>query len=169
MSTWPLTFTRQAQFLAVAGLGLWVLSGLCQVWEVLAVQSPDSPFHLGVLAGPVAQLRSHCFGLGAVCVGLSCLWPLFKLEPGWLLLGVFFAGVVLETAALTWAAASGMLAAQVFDPRPDARLMLYLRAFGHALNLIAGVAFFVCSARSLRLRVEAGGSAREQNSPNAPS
>lgn len=152
MSNWPLMFTKQARLLAVVGLGLWVLSGLCQVWEVLAVQSPDSPFHFGVLAGPVVQLRSHCFALGAVCVGLSCLWPVLGLESGWLLLGAFLTGALFETAALTWAAANGMLAVQVFDPRPDARLMLYLRAFGHGLSLLAGIAFFVSAARTASQR-----------------
>lgn len=143
MFSWPLKFSRHARVLAVVGLGLWLLAGICEVWEVLAVQSPDSPFHFGVLAGPVSQLRGHCFGLGTLSVGLACLWPLFGIERGWLLLATFLTGASLETLALSWAAACGMLAAQVFDPRPDARLMLYLRALGHGLVLLAGVGFFV--------------------------
>src|SRR5690349_4408757 len=102
-----LTFTAQARVLALVGVGLWLLASACQVWEVLAVQSPDSPFHLGVLAGPVAQLRAHCFGLGTVCAGLALLWPLFQIERGWWLLATFLGGALLETAALTWAATSG--------------------------------------------------------------
>ena len=143
-SSWPLKFSGHARLLAVFGLGLWLAAGICEVWEVLAVQSPDSPFHLGVLAGPVTQLRGHCFGLGTLSVGLACLWSLFghraaRLAPA---RTAFLAGASLETLALLWAAASGMLAAQVFDPRPDARLMLYLRALGRGLVLLAGTGFF---------------------------
>ncbi|MFT3925577.1 MAG: hypothetical protein QM778_23760 [Myxococcales bacterium] len=144
-------FTQvQARVLAVVGLALWLLAGGSEVWEVLAVQAPDSPFHLGLLAGPVAQLRAHSFGLGAVCIGMACCWNLFGPACGWLWASVFLAGAALETTALLWAAGHGMLAVQVFDPRADARLVLYVRAAGHTLSWLAGLALWVRALRSWR-------------------
>jgi hypothetical protein len=40
-----------------------------------------------------------------------------------------------------------VLAIQVFDPRPDVRMLLYARAAGHALSLLAG---FALLARALQ-------------------
>ena len=142
----------QARVLAVVGLALWWLAGATEVWEVLAAQSPDSPFHLGLLVGPVAQLRAHAFGLGTVCLGLACAWGWFGRAQGWLWAGVFLAGAGIEIGALLWAAAHGMLAVQVFDPRADARLVLYVRALGHGLSWVAGGALLVHALRALRTR-----------------
>ncbi len=150
MAAAPLTFTAQARVLGLTGLAGWLLACACQVWEVLASQSPGSPLHFGLLPGPVAQLRGHCFEFGVLCVGLAVLWSLFQLERGWLLVGALLLGGAIETAALTWAAARGMLAVQAFDPRADARLAFYARALGHGLTLLTLTAFFVQGLLSAR-------------------
>jgi hypothetical protein len=144
-------FSGETRLLLVLGLTLWLVSGLSQVWEVLAAQSPDSPFHFGVLTGPVAQLRATSFGMGAMCMGLAWGWGAwFGPGQGRVILGLFLLGVALETAALWIAAARGLLAVQFFDPRPDAQVLLVLRAVGHGLCLASGVALLIKAIRSLR-------------------
>jgi hypothetical protein len=151
MSTHAPAASGHARLLALAGLGFWLLSGAAEVWEVLASQSPDSPWHLGVLAGPVAQLRNHSFGFGTLLTALAWLWPAwFSPGEGRLALAACLTGAGLETGALLWAAARGMLAVQAFDPRPDARLMLILRALGHVLWLLGGAAILLRGLRGAR-------------------
>jgi hypothetical protein len=151
MSTRAEALSGEARLLAFVGLSLWLFAGLAEIWEVLAFQAPDSPFHLGVLSGPVGQLRSHSFGLGCMALILAWLWPKLAApgEARWIL-GCLLAGALLELLALSWAASRGMLAVQVFDPRPDARSMLYARALGHGLCLIAGVGLWLRALGKLR-------------------
>ena len=50
--------------LARLALSLCCISALACVWELFALQVPDSPFHFGVLSGPIVQLRNFSFALG---------------------------------------------------------------------------------------------------------
>src|SRR4051812_16025492 len=116
----------ESRLLIVVGLALWLLAGVSSVWEVLALQAPESPFHLGILAGPISQLRSFSFGLGTGLVFVAWLWPhVFGAGSGRLVLALLTFGALVQTGALLAAAAHGMLAVQVFDPRADARTLLY--------------------------------------------
>ena len=126
------------------GLSLWLTTGLCGVWEVLALQPPDSPLHLGVLAGPIAQLGSLTFALGTVHIALALCWrTLYAADEGKAVVVLLVLGTLLQVLALFYAASRGLMAVQILDPRGDARLALYGRGMGHALTLGAGVAVLV--------------------------
>jgi len=64
-----------SRMLLRVGLLLWLAAAVASAWEVLALQPPDSPFHLGVLAGPIAQLYTMAFALGAAFMLLGLWWP----------------------------------------------------------------------------------------------
>lgn len=134
--------------LLLLGLGLCVLSALSCVWEMLALQMPDSPMHVGVLAGPIAQLRNFSFGLGVGSLVLSLCWPqLFAAGTGKVVAWLWLAGALLHVAALCYAATQGMVSVQFFDPRLDARVVVYTRAIAHALSVGA---LLMVSARAVR-------------------
>lgn len=126
-----------ARLLRLTGLGLWLLAAVAAVWELLALQPPASPLHLGVLAGPIAQLCSFAFALGSAGLVASLLWPSFY--PDGRGHGAAFclvAGALIHVAALAYAASAGILAVQLLDPRADARYTLYARAVGHGLTAL---------------------------------
>lgn len=126
------------------GLLLWLVAALASVWELLALQPPDSPLHLGVLAGPIGQLSGFAFAHGSVLVLMAACWTAWSSRwIAWLLA----VGALTHVGALTYAAAQGLLAVQLLDPRLDARLTLYVRAAGHALTTAALLA---AGLRSLR-------------------
>ncbi len=153
MSTESAVFPWSSRLLSLVGLVLWLVALLAAVCEVLASQAPASPFHWGVLPGPFAQLQTQCFWLGTLLMGLAWMWPRWLGAGGgrvslWLLVS----GAILESGSLLWAAASGMLAVQINDPRGDARLMFYGRALGHALVLLGALSLLPAALRSLRSR-----------------
>jgi hypothetical protein len=121
----------EARLLTRLGLVLWLAAALATVWELLALQPPDSPLHLGVLAGPIAQLRNFAFAHGVAALVIARLQP--ARWQAWLLA----LGAVLHVLALGYASARGLIAVQLLDPRLDARLALYARAFAHSLTLVA--------------------------------
>jgi hypothetical protein len=135
----------EARSLIRLGISLWFLAALAAIWEVTALQPPDSPAHLGILAGPIGQLRNFAFAYGCVAA-LLALAPVWGPGSRWMA-GSLALGALLHVGALGYAASRGLLAVQIFDPRLDARLVLYLRGFAHALTMFAlGSAL----ARSLR-------------------
>ena len=120
-------------------------------WEFLALQMPDSPFHFGVLSGPIAQLRNFSALLGVGALALAPLWPaLYARGEGRLVLALVLAASCVLLATLAYAASQGMVGAQLLDPRGDARLVAYARALGHGLLTLA-LALLVLRAL-LRLR-----------------
>jgi hypothetical protein len=122
----------EARVLVRSGLALWLVAAMAAVWEVLAMQSFESPARVGLLAGPVGQLRGYAFGLGAVLLVAGWLWSrLYGESRGRLVLGLLAGGAVLHTLVLAYAAFHGMVAVQVFDPRPDARWVVMLRGLAH--------------------------------------
>lgn len=144
----PMESRFEVRLLLRISFGLWLLAALACVWEVLALQPPDSPLHVGVLASPVAQLRGFSFGLGCVGAVMALCWErLYDVGRGRVVALSFALGALLHTAALSYAAARGLLAIQAFDPRADARYALYIRALAHALTMLSIAAL---SARALR-------------------
>lgn len=139
--THPMTspaLSLDARVLVRSGLVLWLVAGFATVWEVLAMQGPDSPLRVGIVVGPITQLRGFAFALGAVCFVAAWLWPaLYAPGKGRITLAALVAGSALHVAALLYAASQGMVAVQAFDPRPDAPLLFIARALGHALCLLA--------------------------------
>lgn len=133
----------EPHLLCVVGLALWLVSAFACVWEVLALQPPDSPLHLGILAGPIAQLVGFSFALGTGALVLSALWPsLYEPGEGRLVTALFVVGAVLQVGALTYAASHGLLAIQVLDPRADVRVTLYVRALAHGATATSIFAIF---------------------------
>jgi hypothetical protein len=119
-------------------LVLWSLAALAAVWEGMAMQAPDSPFHVGVLAGPIGQLRGYTFAVGTGMLGAAWLWPwLYPQGKGRFSLAALILGALLSTAALAYAALHGMIGAQLIDPRPDARAIAVARGAGHVLLMSA--------------------------------
>jgi hypothetical protein len=140
----------EARLLIRAALGLWLLSGVAVVWEVLAMQWPDSPFHVGVLAGPVGQLRGFAFALGAALALSAWLWPhLYGAGAGRYAMTLLLAGSAIHVGALVYAALEGMVGVQILDPRADARWLVLTRGLGHALMLVALGDGFVRALRRL--------------------
>lgn len=121
------------------GVLLCLISALACVWELLALQMPLSPFHVGVLSGPIAQLRAFSFGLGLGALALSLWWKaLFGDNAGRLWLSVLVSATLLQVIALMYAAVRGIIGVQLLDPRADARFVAYARVLSHAL-LSAGL------------------------------
>jgi hypothetical protein len=138
-----------SRLLVRVGLSLWLCAGFACVWEVLALQPPDSPLHLGVLAGPIAQLVTVSFALGTVHILVGRWWPaLYALGEGQVVAGLLAIGAVIHVLALFYAASSGLMAVQLLDPRADARFALYARGLGHALTLSGGVGVLLRAVRS---------------------
>jgi hypothetical protein len=103
---------------------------------------------VGVLAGPIAQLSTFAFALGAVSVLVGLLWPwLYAEGQGRVVAGLLVVGALLHVAALLLAASRGLLAIQLLDPRGDARSLLYAR--GCAL-CFTGAGLLMLLVRSAR-------------------
>ncbi|MEY4514613.1 MAG: hypothetical protein RLZZ450_6735 [Pseudomonadota bacterium] len=137
-----------SRLLVRVGLCLWLSAGLACVWEVLALQPPDSPLHLGVLAGPIAQLASISFGLGTVHIIVGYWWSsLYTAGEGKLVAWLLAIGAIVQVLALLYAASRGLMAVQLLDPRLDARMALYARGFGHGLTLAGGIIVLLRAVR----------------------
>jgi hypothetical protein len=142
---------RATRSLVLVGLWLCLVGGVACVWELLALQMPDSPFHVGVLSGPIAQLRNFSFGLGLGLLVLSMLWRSLysEGEARWLLFTLIGAAL-LQAGALGYAAGQGMVGVQLLDPRLDARLVVYVRLLAYAALLVGLVTLLVRAARRSR-------------------
>jgi len=138
----------QTRILVRVALALWLLAIFASVWETLALQAPDSPLHFGILAGPIAQLRDQSFALGVGLFVAALLWPFTHASAkGTFTLIALLAGAVISTAAVTYAANEGILGAQAFDPRVDARRVLYARGVGLFLLALGVLDLLVRSLR----------------------
>jgi hypothetical protein len=122
-----------ARLLLRLGLALWVVAILASAWELLALQPPDSPLHVGVLAGPIAQLSTFAFAHGAAAWLLALGWTRLVEDGRWLAWS-FTCGSLLHVGALVYAAARGLLAVQLLDPRADARFAVYMRVLGQLVT-----------------------------------
>jgi hypothetical protein len=147
----PATLPFEAQLLLRVGLALWLLSAGACVWELLALQPPDSPLRVGVLASPVAQLRNFSFALGSGALIVALLWRHLYVDGGGRTVALLLSsGALLHVAALCFTAARGLLAVQLLDPRADARYAVYTRAVAHALTTTALLALLLRRARAPR-------------------
>jgi len=138
------------RILVRVALLLLCLSAAAAAWEFLALQIPDSPFHVGVLSGPIAQARNFSAALGLTALALAPRWPgLYGPGEGRLVLALALVGTFVLIAALFYAAAQGMVGAQLLDPRLDARLLAYARALGHGLLCLTALLLLVRALRAL--------------------
>lgn len=138
----------ESRLLVRVGLFLCWIAALACVWEVLALQPPDSPLHIGVLSGPIAQLRGFSFALGLGMIATGAVWSsLYEPGQGRPIALALAAGAVLHVIMLAYAASRGLIAVQAFDPRADARFALYGRAFAHLLTWLGLSALCVRALR----------------------
>lgn len=128
----------ETRLLIRVALVLWLLAAFSTAWEALALQAPDSPLHFGILAGPIGQLRDQSFAQGVALLAAAWLWPFTHgTGRGHLTLALLLSATLVSTAALSYAAAEGILGTQAFDPRDDARRVLYARGIGLGLWIVA--------------------------------
>lgn len=115
-------------------LVLLVLGALAGGWEILASQSPYSPFRLGVLPEPIGQLRGTAITLGLLVLAAAWLlpWVAPNEEPTYLVLAMHI-GAVLTLAAMAYGAATGMMGLQIDDVRVDAQALLAVRVTGESI------------------------------------
>jgi hypothetical protein len=125
---------------AVIRLGIVTLmaAAAASAWELLALQAPGSPVHIGMLPGPIAALRELCIVLGLLQLGTGLLLPWANLprEPR-ISIALLHVGTLLAVAAQLYGAALGMSGVQLLDLRPDALPLFIARQGGLGLCVVA--------------------------------
>lgn len=124
---------------SILRLACWVLlaAALAGIWEILAAQAPGSPLYLGMLPGPITDLRESALVLGVLLVLGSLISG--DQDPGWRWFWVLGAGCVLTLLSGLYGAAMGMHGTQLFDLRADAAWLFLAKQLGRAL-VFAGLA-----------------------------
>lgn len=132
-----MTLRPSARALVRLAIGLLVVGALAGGWEILASQSPYSPFRLGVLPAPIAQLRGTAITLAVLLFSAAWLlpWVAPDDEPTYLVTGLYI-GSLLTLAALLYGASTGMMGLQIDDVRTDARVLLATRVTGMVILLL---------------------------------
>lgn len=116
------------------GVALLVVAAGAGVWEMLAMQVPSAEYRVGVLPGPIGQLREMGSVLGLACVGLAWLVPFVaKDREPWALCIALHAGAVITLGAMIYGATTGMYGVQIWDPRPDSQALFIVRWTGQAI------------------------------------
>jgi hypothetical protein len=153
---------------AVIRLGIVTLiaAAAASVWELLALQAPGSPVHIGMLPGPIATLRELCLVLGLLQLGAGLLLPWVSLprEPR-VAIALLHVGTLLAVAAQVYGAALGMNGVQLLDLRHDALPLFVARQGGLALCVLALLALARGSLRQLPASSEAKGVAERPSAP----
>jgi len=128
--------TPSVRTLLRAALLLLLVASGASLWAVLARQAPGSPLYLGVLPGPIDAVRNSAAFLGFGFLGASWLLPHVASERAsrWLVI-LACAGAGLDVGAGLYAAAQGLHAVQLVDPRPDIGPIVTLKYLGEALLL----------------------------------
>ena len=124
--------------LAVVLLLVAVAAG---VWELLASQVPDSRFHVGILPGPVGQLRNAATTLALILFAAAWLMPWAARagkEPRWLVV-LAYVGSIVTIVSLAYGATTGMYGVQIEDPRPDSRLLFAARSIGQGILVVCAL------------------------------
>ncbi len=124
------------------GLGLLGVAAFGVVAHTLAAQGPSSPWWLGVLPGPVAQLRDTSALLGVLLLAGA---PYVSARPGerepFGLVGALYVGTAVVLVTLAIGATTGMYGVQIEDPRPASRWLFRARTAGELVLVGALVAF----------------------------
>ena len=116
--------------LALASLGL---AAFVAVWELAARQAPFTLFAIRQLPGPIAQLREHLLFFGLLAMGTSWALPVaFPEEAPARFRRSMLASHIALGLALLYAAATGRMALQLWDPRPIAVVSSVLRVVSEA-------------------------------------
>ena len=133
--------------LALALLGV---AAVGVVVHTLAAQGPSSPWWLGILPGPVEQLRDASALLGALLLAAA---PYVSAREGerepWRLVIALYLGSVIVLITLAIGATSGMYGVQIEDPRIASRWLFRARSLGE-LILFGGLVAFARRAWKTR-------------------
>ncbi|MFW6050392.1 MAG: hypothetical protein ACODAU_04415 [Myxococcota bacterium] len=123
-----------ARALVRLAVALLIGGALAGGWEILASQSPYSPWRIGVLPDPVGQLRHTCVVLALLLFAGAWLvpWAAPDEEPTYLVVSLHI-GALLTVGAMAYGAAHGMMGLQIDDLRTDARAVFAARATGHGI------------------------------------
>ena len=123
-------------------LALLALGGLAALFELFARQAPFTPLALELLPGPIQQLREAAFLHGLVALAVALWLPAAWNDqtPRWFV-PVLVAGHALLFSVLLYAAGTGRMAVQVWDPRPIAIVLTALRVLGHLVVVAAYIAW----------------------------
>jgi hypothetical protein len=129
-----MTLRSDQHFVIRLGLVLLALAALAGLFELFARQAPYTPLALGLLPGPIQQLRDAALVHGLVALLAGLLLPAAWDSPAPVrFVRVLAAGHGLLFAALLYAAVSGRMAVQIWDPRPLAVVLTALRIVGHVI------------------------------------
>lgn len=116
------------------GVVLLVVAAAAGVWEMLAMQVPSAEYRVGVLPGPIGQVREMSAVLGLACIGLAWLVPFISKErEPWALCIALHAGALITIGALIYGATTGMYGVQIWDPRPDSQALFIVRWTGQGI------------------------------------
>ena len=132
-----MTWTETSRGLIRLGLVALALTIVASVWQLLAMQLPESLLHAGVLPGPVDKLRSWSALAAtlALALGLTRAGLGVDLERPKLLKYMYGSGALVGLT-LIYGAATGMPGEQLIDPRVDAQVMIALRVLGLAAGFL---------------------------------
>ena len=130
------------------GVVTLMFAGCAGIWELLALQSPGTPFYIGVLPGPVSALRELATAVGLLLVAAAVLMPSAARGriPVPTLVALLYAGTLLSLGAQLYGAAHGMYGVQISDLRADA---LPLFAVKHGGLALLGTGLFELGRRVL--------------------
>lgn len=139
-----------ARALVRLAIVLLIAAAAASVWEILARQAPSSGWHVGVLPGPVAELRDTAVTLALLFFATAWLVPVIapEREP-WVLVGALHAGALITLVALTYGATTGMYGIQIDDPRADSVWLFKVRALG---EIVLVLSLFDVARRFFRAR-----------------
>lgn len=116
------------------GVVLLVAAAAAGVWEMLAMQVPSSDYRVGVLPGPIGQLREMATTVGLVLFAAAWLMPWIAPErQPWVLCVAVHVGAVVTIGAMAYGATTGMYGVQIYDPRPDSQWLFIVRWIGQGL------------------------------------
>jgi hypothetical protein len=135
------TLLPSARVLVRLAVVLLLIAAGAGIWEILASQSPTSPYHIGVLPGPVSQFRNTSTILALVTFATAWLMPwlagarretIDAVREPWLLVGLYHLGVLVTVGSFAYGATTGMHGVQIEDPRPDSQWLFGIRLVGYA-------------------------------------
>lgn len=133
-SSSPFESSPPARTLLRFAFGLLVLAAASSVWAVLANQAPGSPVYLGVLPGPIENVRDSATVLALVFLAVSWWLPTIVIgRAATLLVACACLGATLDLSASVFAAAHGLHAIQFKDHRPDVAPLVMLKTVGQLL------------------------------------
>lgn len=116
------------------GVVVLLVAAAAGVWEMLAMQIPSSQYRVGVLPGPIGQLREMAVVIALVLFAGAWLMPWLAAdrEP-WVLCVAVHVGAVVTLGAMAYGATTGMYGVQIYDPRLESQVLFIVRWVGQAV------------------------------------